>query len=443
MLQSNDGETESLNRLLPELTRLERQVANEGAAARRNAVLALRNLDDDNDLADLEELLAEAKPEIQPLDFLDVLQIHESELAHSNFLGWLLHPGRDHRTGDHFLRNFLLETAAQAEDLGITAASPDEVDAIDWSDSDARREERYIDILIVNPAAQFLCAIENKIRAPEGDSQLSGYRQDLEDAYPDYTKHYVFLTPDGRESQEKAEREFWVPVGYATILDLVERTIADQGDFISEEVRAALQFYATALRRNIVPESTEVQRLARSMYIKHSEAIELINQHKPNIMDETEPIFRQAIEERGWKEEGKSPRILRFSSKDWDEFDSFRTGTANGWGVPAPVALFEIDYRRGHPYLVLMLGPGSDESVRSNIHTAASQHSDVFNHAGQPMTTYRSLHMKSPITEIADFSDYQRLRDKIMGWMADFAQNEFPRMNEIIMRTFSEYEAGK
>lgn len=438
----------SLDRLLPDLTRLERLVADEEAAASRNAMLALRNFAVDNDdLAQLEELLAEAKPETPQLDFLDVLGISESEAAHSNFLGWLLDPGRDHRTGDHFLKDFLRETVAQAENLGIAVASPDEIGAIDWSASSVRREENYIDILIVNPAAQFLCAIENKIWAPEGDRQLSRYRQVLENAYPDYIRHYVFLTPNGRQSQEKTEREFWVPLGYATILELVERTIADQGDFISEEARAALQFYSTALRRHIVPESTEIQRLARSIYIKHSEAIELINQYKPNIVEETKPIFRQAIAQQpGWIEEGESTQLLRFSSKKWDEFDIFRTGTASGWGgdSPAPVLLFEIDYRQGHPLLVLMLGPGSDEPIRSKIHATVSQHWDVFSHAGRPQTrSYRSLDRKSPVTEIADFRDERQLRDKIMAWMADFAQNEFPRMDEIIVQAFREYEAGE
>lgn len=438
----------SLDRLLPDLTRLERLVADEEAAASRNAMLALRNFAVDNDdLAQLEELLAEAKPEMPQLDFLDVLGISESEVAHSNFLGWLLDPGRDHRTGDHFLKDFLRETATHAENLGIAVASPDEIDAIDWSASSVRREEYYIDILIVNPASQFLCAIENKIWAPEGDRQLSRYRQVLENAYPDYIRHYVFLTPDGRQSQEKTEREFWVPLGYATILKRVERTIADQGDFISEEARAALQFYATALRRHIVPESTEIQRLARSIYLEHSEAITLIDQYKPNIVEETKRIVRQAIAQQpGWIEELESSWILRFSSENWGKFDSFRIGT--GWGNPSPVLLFEIKFREEPPYLVLdldfTLGPASNESIRSKIHTAVSQNGDVFNHAGQPLTRrYRILDRKSSVMEIADFQDERQLGDKIKAWMADFAQNEFPRMDEIIVQAFREYEAGE
>ena len=90
-----------------------------------------------------------------------------------------------------------------------------------------------------------------------------------------------------------------------------------------------------------MPGSTEIQRLARSIYLEHSEAIELINQYKPNIVEETKRIVRQAIAQQpGWIEELESSWILRFSSENWGKFDSFRTGT--GWGNPSPVLLFEI-----------------------------------------------------------------------------------------------------
>ncbi len=434
-----------MNRLVPDLARLERLVSDEGAAVKRNAMRSLRNFADDNDLAQLEDLLAEAKPEIPRLDFLGTLGISQMEAAHSNFLRWLLHPSGDHRADAYFLKNFLREVSARAEDFGIAVASACEINAIDWSASDARREERRIDILIVDPTAKFLCAIENKIQAPEGNRQLSSYRRVLEDAYPDYTRQFVFLTPTGRQSQEETERAHWVPVGYAAILELVERTIANPGDPISEEARAALQFYATALRRRIVPESTETQQLARKIYLEHHEAIELIYKNKPNIVIETEQIFQEAIARSPlWKEEGRSPNHIRFSSNGWDEFDSFKTGTAGAWrvGEPSPALLFEIDYTLGHPYLVLMLGPGNGP-IRRKIYATTRQHLVLFNRAYRELRSYRSLYRAGPITEVGDFSDPQRLRDKIMGWLDDFAENDFPRIDRIIGQAFSEYEAGK
>ena len=53
------------------------------------------------------------------------------------------------------------------------------------------REWNYIDILVLNREARFVCAIENKINADEGfdedgRSQLSRYRETLAREFPDF-----------------------------------------------------------------------------------------------------------------------------------------------------------------------------------------------------------------------------------------------------------------
>ena len=125
----------------------------------------------------------------------------------------------------------------------------------------------YLDILILNRSAQFLCAIENNILAPEGGDQLTRYRKGLEAAYPNYTRRYVFLSPQSISPQRPEEREYWMPMNYTAILRLVKQTAVNGDLAISEEVRVILQQYATTLRRNIVPElneSAELQQLARN-----------------------------------------------------------------------------------------------------------------------------------------------------------------------------------
>ena len=62
---------------------------------------------------------------------------------------------------------------------------------------------------------------------------------------------------------------------------LVERTIQDKGDSTNEDVRTLLRLYATTLRRNIVPDvSNDVHQLARKIYRKHKQAIDLIIEHR-------------------------------------------------------------------------------------------------------------------------------------------------------------------
>ena len=61
-----------------------------------------------------------------------------------------------------------------ARNRNIATVTVEELGAIDWSETDVRREWRYIDILILNRKAKFVCAIENKILADEGSARVVG-----------------------------------------------------------------------------------------------------------------------------------------------------------------------------------------------------------------------------------------------------------------------------
>ena len=147
-------------------------------------------------------------------------------------------------------------------------------------------ESGYLDILLVNYRAQILCAIENKIFSSEGFSegvsQLTHYRRALEKDLCDFSRRHVSLSPQGVPPQQQHEGEFWTPANYTTIRQLLEQTDANCGDAIREDVRVFLRQYVTTLRRNIVPESQEVQRLVRRIYLENREVINLIHQQSPS-----------------------------------------------------------------------------------------------------------------------------------------------------------------
>ena len=134
--------------------------------------LALRRLEEDGaDLLRLDEMLAARRYEV---DVFDVLKLHGDEQFHSNVLAWLLDPGGSHGLGDHFLQGFLSAS-------GASYAIP----AMDRPSTTVRREKSLeldggygrLDIRILNENANFVCAIENKVWAPESGDQLSWYRR--------------------------------------------------------------------------------------------------------------------------------------------------------------------------------------------------------------------------------------------------------------------------
>ena len=196
-----------------------------------------------------------------------MLRVQDSELVLSNFLAWLLDPEGTHAIGSNFLRGFLECSIRAAHERDIRVVPNDTINSIDWSGTEVLREWQFIDILVLNRKARFACAIENKIWADEGfshngQSQLTTYRRLLEKEFPEFNRHLVFLSPSGMASSSGAERKYWVPENYATVHKLIEECRQNFANEISPEVSMFLKQYETTLRRNVVPETSEIGKIA-------------------------------------------------------------------------------------------------------------------------------------------------------------------------------------
>ncbi len=429
----------------PALAELERLLSD----ARTEQLRALKRFAADDRLAEVKRLIAEAGAQAARFNLFELLGLASDEERHSRILGWLFDPAQNHAIGEAFLASFLAATTAEADKRCIApAAAP----TAGWETTGVQLEWfhqvddewGYLDILIVNRQKRFLCAIENKIWSAERSDQLTRYRKALEAAYPDYRRHLVFLSPRGTAPDSAEERKFWTPVKYTAVLSALDRTIETQT--MPPDVSAFLRQYATTLRRRIVPDSTEINRLARKIYLEHREAIELIYQHKPNFVDETKLVLREAIRhQKNWSLDQEYPLFLQFRPREWADYQSMATGT--GWLPSTALLLFQFNFRDGRnnlPYLGLAMSLGSDESVREKLFDTAQRLPNVFT----PRETHSiSGWMVLDAKEyILDESDYDRWDDpsvpaKITEWVADFAANRFPAMNEAIVNCLDEYEA--
>lgn len=109
--------------------------------------------------------------------------------------------------------------------------------------------------------------------------------------------------------------------------------------------------------------------------------------------------------------------------------------------------LFEFNFRDDvKPYFMVTLSPGTDETVRQKILDAVRQNPDAFQRTANSLhPSWTRLHSESDY--ILDDSDYGvgwddgTSRAKIMAWVADFAENQFPAMNAVIVNCLREYEA--
>ena len=429
----------------PALAELERQLSYSRTEQRR----ALERFAADDRLAEVKRLLAKADAQAARFNLFELLGLASDEERHSRILGWLFDPAQNHAIGTAFLTGFLAATTAEA---GKRCIAPAAAPTVGWETTGVQLEWfhqvdgewGYLDILVVNRQEQFLCAIENKIWAAEQTDQLTRYRKALEAAYPDYCRHLVFLSPRGAAPYRAEERNYWTPMSYTAVLSALDQTIGSET--MPPDVSAFLRQYATTLRMHIVPDSTEINQLARKIYLEHREAIELIYQHKPNFVDETKLVLREAIRHQtNWSLDQEYPLFLQFRPREWADYQSMATGTGR---LPSTaLLLFQFNFRDGRnnlPYLGLAISPGSEEPVRQKLFDTAQRHPNMFT----PQDThYHTSLMKIDAREyILDESDYARwddpsVRAKITEWVADFAANRFPEMNEAIVNCLEEYKA--
>ena len=435
-MQTNEPETAeqiaALEGVVPELAKLEQLLA-EGNQAQ---IAALKRFAVEPDLRRLRDLIEEQRAEFDALDFL---RLSNDEEFHSNFLAWLLDPNQNHGLGDCFLQPFLLQTGEQSQ-----------LHTIDWSGTSVHREWvnevdgqwGYLDILVLNQAEEFLCAIENKIWSWEHSEQLTRYRKALKERYPHWHRHHVFLSPRGTLPYREEEQEYWTAADYNIVLQLVEQAISNSANPVKEDVRAFLQQYATTLRRNIVPDAnTNIAELARKIYLDHKEAIEIIINYKPDFIGEAKEEFKKAIgHQQGWTMAYEQDKHIGFHPDNW----------GNLVEIPDESNLlrFVIDWRwdGGYPRLGLVAPPKTDanEEKRNQLHRACLQYAGIFPGIGNLHSSWLWLLFTDPILDESDYANWQnqaKIRAKIEAWVKNFAENEFPAMNEVIVKCLREYEA--
>ena len=405
--------------------------------------LALQRLEEDGaDLVRLDEMLSEWRDEV---DIFDVLGLDSSEEFHSTFLAWLLDPKGSHGLGDHFLQGFLAVSGA-----------PRAIRAGDRPSTTIRREKHValdggrgrLDIRILNESARFLCAIENKIRDPESGNQLAWYRKVLEHDHPDCRVHRVFLTPRGVMPDDPEEREHWTAISYTDVLRLVEGAIAPEGNSANEDVVAFLRQYAITLRRNIVSEvSNDVHALARRIYRKHKQAIDLIIEHQeryePNYVTEGFWMVREAIGKQPlWREARCDRPYARFVSADWTGYEEL---ILDDW--PYSLLLFELRVAGTGAELYFSMARGGDEAIRTKIFDRVKENLDTFN-CNQPGYTdgFIRLHTVGDILEEADYEswwDEEKTRETVAKRPDNFCRNEFVGINEVIVRCLEDYRTDE
>ena len=425
-----DPNSQLLDRALPAIARLEASLADEREASR----LAVHSANLLDTLTNLGHAIAEESEEMDALDLI-APRSWAAEAFHSRIISWLLNPSAHHRQAGQFIAALLNATMA-----------PPRLLTADWSAAQVCQEwenvvdgqQGYLDILILNRDCRNLIAIENKTFSQEHSNQLTRYRHALADAYPDFARHHIFLSPAGQPPNLERDRKDWQPAGYSVIHNAIQGIL--ETGVAEPNANALLQIYATAIRRNVMPD-TSIDQQARRIYLENREALDRILANKPNWIEETKPMLREAVAKHScWKLDLEVPQLVRFRAADWDEFPSNKSGT--GW-APNSHALLLFQLRLDDdetPYLDLGLSSAGSENaeIRAALFDAVRQNPAVFKPTRNSLTDGWMILHKEPdyILEPADYGpgwDDGTARGKIEDWIDKFAIEQFPEMNRIIV----------
>ncbi len=435
----SSGLTGALEELQNDLGDLDQLFILVDEVARRS----LRRLEEDGE--DLARLAAIAPGWQKEVDVFRTLRLDGSESFHSDFLAWLLRPGDNHGLDDYFLREFLVEIGA-ARAVRASARMGTTVRREHYLELDGGNGR--LDICIRNEQAKFLCAVENKVWASEGENQLAFYRKALKALYPDYTLRLVFLTPRGDRPEDETEWDHWTTLDYSRISQILDRTIDEKGTVLHQDVAATLRQYRITLRRNIVPDvSDDIHALARKIYRKHKWAIDLIIEHRdqyePNYVTEGFRMVREAVRNRDvWKERQCNHPYARFISAEWDSYEVLKIDS-----FPSSLLLFDIHVTDHGAKLSLQFAKRGPEDLKRTLFNRVSAAPGILKGPLPEYAegNYNGLPLGVSILRSSDYEywwDEERIRQTIKNRLEGFAQGQFPEINSIVIDCLEEYRSG-
>lgn len=272
--------------------------------------------------------------ELNKPNIFQILNVGKTEIRHSNFLAWLLNPTESHGLGKLFLVKFLRDIATSEV---LSELDELEIESLNYNQVEIRREWKNIDLLVI--VDQIVICIENKFYSQDHSEQLSKYRKLVKQAFPDFKKAFVYLTPSGEDPKHKEEREFYANYSYEEIISHAHRILSVYGENMHPGVKQYIQDYLTTLKRELMKNDI-ANELANQLFKNHRILFNFILEHKTDQATELLPFFQSQVKKSGWIEGSPNKGFIRFLTP---ELERIIPRNAKGW-LNKESFLFEIDF---------------------------------------------------------------------------------------------------
>ncbi len=264
-------------------------------------------------------------------NIFDVLKIARTEIRHSNVLAWLLNPNENHGFGKAFiarLNSYIAKDGLVSDEVAFKLLT------MKYSDIVVYREWQNIDILIESQKEKYILCIENKVDSQDHDGQLDKYYNVIEDKYPEFTKIYLYLTPEGLAPLQDSNSA-WGCIKYETIIRIIEIEL-EKAIYDSETV-SFIRSYLITLRRETM-ENNEIIELCQQIYAEHKEALDLIFENRPDRLQNVSEFFKEWCKKQHEKgliyldEEKCSKSYIRFRTPFMEEH-ILKSNGISGWNT--------------------------------------------------------------------------------------------------------------
>ncbi|MGA7556242.1 MAG: PD-(D/E)XK nuclease family protein [Candidatus Acidiferrales bacterium] len=371
---------------------------------------------DNADLERLEFLLTQ-------FNIFEAIGMVRQEERHSHFLAYLLNPQQNHGLRDVFVKKLLKQVVSVGDGFQFPV-SPIDLDTWNLEQSEVSTEWQNIDILLTDERNNLIVAIENKIGTSEHSNQLERYWQVLQKHFPGKRILGMYLSPDG----EKPSHANFYSVGYARIASIIEGLSESSGVGLAADVRATMLHYAQMLRRRIVSES-EIAELCRRIYRKHKDALDLIDEYKPDQQATIQSFLDGLIESAPELIlDFSSKRYIRFSLKNWARLPS-----GQGWTASGRMLLFEFQNLPDSLKLKLVIGPGPLD-VREKLFRLALDNQPPFKPQSKSLNKqWNEIFARTFLSAISyEKTTDDELQRKIREQWEHFMESDLPMTTKLV-----------
>lgn len=309
---------------------------------------------------EVQKLFEDINNNVLDFNILEITGMGNQEIKHSNILGWLF-SDTEHNLEYKILEGFLKKIIALngIENLqDYLYLSKHRKDIVIY------REKDNIDLLIVDEANQVLFAIENKVFAGErtdgeDGGQLQKYENIINHKYSKYQKYFIFLTIDLNEPS----KDNWLKANHQMIVETLNE-ISKNKD-ISIKTKIIFESYIDTLKRNGIVQDKELEELCLKIWnnSKYKEALEILNNYKPDIFSQISEYLKTLGEQYS------EINVLKNSSKTYINFlDNSWINLNNGENVLS----YQFNNRANGLSLKLIIGPSKNKDFRVKLFEKAA-----------------------------------------------------------------------